>query len=116
MTDAEALRLVAFLAAYFNTELAEETAALWAVELVRFPQEVGTQAVQEVCRGLQWMPHNINPVVNQAISIRSRQERRLPEPEGTFVSFDEFLDGADESVRERARRVLPLYFNRKEQV
>lgn len=114
MTDAEALRLVAFLAAYFNQELAEETAALWAVELVRFPQEVGAQAVQEVCRGLQWMPQNINPVVNQAISIMARQERRLPEPEG--ISFGEFLDGADESVRERARRVLPLFFNRKEQV
>ena len=114
MTDAEALRLVAFLAAYFNQELAEETAALWAVELVRFPQEVGAQAVQEVCRGLQWMPQNINPVVNQAVGILDRSERRLPEGDG--ISFDEFLDGADESWSERARRVLPLYFSRKEQV
>jgi hypothetical protein len=56
VTDPEAVRVLAMLAAYFGRPLPQETTALWVASIRGYALEDGLQAVQDLGRSARRMP------------------------------------------------------------
>jgi hypothetical protein len=105
VTDAEALRVVALLTAYFRQELSEETAVIWARELRDYEMVDGQEAARLHGTHDRFMP-SLADFVGQIVACRNERVRRetpaLPAPKDA-VSWPDFL-AAHPDIRERAKK------------
>ena len=80
MKQNEAVRLVAMLAAYFNLEMGEDVAILWARELVHFEIVDGLEAARELGVSGRFFPS----LAGFVESIRTARNARLLEDPRTL--------------------------------
>ena len=119
MTEAEGLRLVAMLTAYFRQELSEHTGALWARELGSYELEDGMEAAQILGTSGKFMPALSEFIATIEDCARVRRASYVVPvlPEGGDVvpprsyppmSFEQFLRTHPE-YRERTRKLGPVF-------
>lgn len=96
MRESEAVTVVAVLASYFpGKELAKETIALWAHELLAHDVRDGMAAARSLGTGSKFMPSLATLVDEIRIARRERELDEvpaLPAGETTGVSFPEWLE------------------------
>lgn len=99
MKESEAARLIAMLAAYWRTDVPDETVALWSNRLVEFDVEDGMEAAHILGESGRFFP----PLTDFVGIIREcrndrilRQRMSLPRPSvpqaGGLSSFAEYLN------------------------
>lgn len=105
MTDADALRVVAALTAYFRQELSNETAVLWAEAARGYDLQDGLHAAREFGLQAQFMPSLAQFLQTIEDTERLRRHNETPAlepgPENP-MTWPEFLD-ANPEVKERVR-------------
>lgn len=110
MTVAEAIRLVAVLGASFRQDVSEETAVLWAQDLVPYDLTDGVEAADIARRTSIYMPSvaEFLALVRDCRNTRVA-ERALPAQSSgqEGVSFRDWWETQDEEMQARFRRVFP---------
>lgn len=107
MTEPEALRLVAMLTSYFRQELSDETAMLWAHELVAYEIRDGMEAAQILGTAGRFMPSLAEFVdaIRDCRNVRLRREApALPARYERGITLAEHL-AANPDQRERVARM-----------
>lgn len=110
MTNAEALRVVAMFAAYFRQELSDETAVLWAKEMVPFELADAMEAarVLGLVGGFNFTISALVDATRDERNVRVSAERKaLPSPAyntSDFCTMTEFLR-THPDMRERVKRL-----------
>lgn len=96
MTHPEAIRLVAMLAAYWRTDVPDETAALWANRLIEFETQDGMEAAHIIGGSGRFFPSLADFVDTIRECRRDRilaEHRELPAESHprAFYPFAQFL-------------------------
>lgn len=113
MTNADALRVIAMLTAYFRQDLSDETAALWSNELLRYDVRDGIEAAKLLGAHRKFMPSLAEFVEGIRECVRDRDATRpaLVEtfnamaPEEVKAALRPYWDkvGADREASARVR-------------
>lgn len=106
MTNAETLRVIAVLTAYFRQELSDETAVLWAQELTDYEVVDGLEAARYCGTSNRFMPslREFTDAILAARYARLSKTATLPEPAGEVVSLADFVK-ANPEYRDRLRKI-----------
>lgn len=120
MTSAEAVRLIAVLASSFRQDISDETAVLWAKDLVAFELSDGLEAA-DICRQTAvFMPSlaEFLALVRDCRNTRISNIRELPGSGSNCCDGEGFghfyRNHADEDMRERVRALLQMPKRRRD--
>jgi hypothetical protein len=117
MTQAEAIRLVAVLAASFRQDVTDETAVLWANDLIPFELTDGLEAADITRKTSVFMPSLAEFLAIMRDCRNSRLETRALPSVGKCCDdqgFGHFYrDHADDAMRERVKALLKVPTDRR---
>lgn len=104
MTQPEALRIVAMLTAYHRQELSNETALLWAQEIVEFELEDAMEATRLLGIAVKFMPSlaTFIEAIRECRNERRAKEGNRPMLQQPYYPFTQYLAEHPEMI-ERAK-------------